>query len=44
MRNVRYKKIIGGIFMGFSMEVTDEETIKKEIIEQVKPVSEEVLN
>lgn len=28
--------------MGFSMEVTDAETIKKEIIEQVKPVPEEV--
>lgn len=28
--------------MGFSMEVTDTETIKKEIIEQVKPVPEEV--
>jgi uncharacterized protein YaaN involved in tellurite resistance len=28
--------------MGFSMEVTDTEVIKKEIIEQVKPVPEEV--
>lgn len=29
--------------MGFSMEVTDTEEIKKEIIEQVKPVPEEVV-
>lgn len=28
--------------MGFSMEVTDTEAIKKEIVEQVKPVPEEV--
>lgn len=28
--------------MGFSMEVTDTEVIKKEIVEQVKPVPEEV--
>lgn len=28
--------------MGFSLEVTNTETIKKEIIEQVKPVTEEV--
>ena len=28
--------------MGFSMEVTDETTMKKEIIEEVKPVAEEV--
>lgn len=29
--------------MGFSMEVADTEAVKKEIIEQVKPVSEEVV-
>jgi uncharacterized protein YaaN involved in tellurite resistance len=29
--------------MGFSMEVTDTETIKKEIVEQVKPLPEEVV-
>lgn len=34
--------VIGGINMGFSMEVPDTEAIKKEIEQQVKPDTEEV--
>lgn len=33
---------MGGIIMGFSMEVMDTESVKKEIVKQVEPVPEEV--